>query len=334
MATSLKPSAIQGLSGKDATLLVHAPWCGHCVRFMPEYEKFAESAAAKATVAKINGAKYGDTLRAGGADYLDVMKHVRGFPTLIFFRADGEREVYSGPRTAESVGNAFDTFVNKGQKEVIEGGGSEPVPALSDGVYLFKAEWCGHCKRFKPTFEKFVEWASDRFPGATFKMIDHDSNRLVSEAYGVKSFPTVIRIANGEVEEFNSQRTLENLKAYAEQGFGSPLSAGGAETTTSVISIKPSAVSDVLNRNAVVLAHATWCGHCVKFMPEYENTKVPGHITKTRIDVGKYGDAIPSTITNHVVGVPTVLFVKDGDVTSYNGQRNAASLEEAIGRHF
>lgn len=50
-------------------------------------------------------------------------------------------------------------------------------------VFYF-ADWCGHCKKAKPEFEKF----SEKYPGNA-SLVNCSDNSVASE-HGVQSFPT------------------------------------------------------------------------------------------------------------------------------------------------
>mmetsp|Transcript_43814 Transcript_43814/g.80005 ORF Transcript_43814/g.80005 Transcript_43814/m.80005 type:complete len:483 (+) Transcript_43814:76-1524(+) len=72
----------------------YAPWCGHCKKLAPEYEK----AAASLTSTGIPLAK----VDATEAKELGTRYNVKGFPTLIWFE-DGNKNEYDGGRTAEEI---------------------------------------------------------------------------------------------------------------------------------------------------------------------------------------------------------------------------------------
>jgi thiol-disulfide isomerase/thioredoxin len=117
MALSLKPSALAEVPNYPSVTLVKASWCGHCKRFAPEYNNFAESFGTtsglqasneKPLVTQIDAHKYKNELQNGR--YVG-MNNVRGFPTTLFFKGDGQTyEVYQGPRTAEGLRAGWNAF--------------------------------------------------------------------------------------------------------------------------------------------------------------------------------------------------------------------------------
>ena len=68
----------------------YAPWCGHCQRLAPEYEKAAKSLKGIARIAAIN------------ADSEKVNVQIQGFPTIKLF-VDGKMSDYNGERTAKGI---------------------------------------------------------------------------------------------------------------------------------------------------------------------------------------------------------------------------------------
>ena len=74
----------------------YAPWCGHCKKLQPEYNKAATTLKnQKSTVrlAKVDGNAENELLEK---------YKIEGFPTLKFF-VDGKEEQYHGGRTEQSI---------------------------------------------------------------------------------------------------------------------------------------------------------------------------------------------------------------------------------------
>ena len=98
-------------NGQHVMLEVYAPWCAHCKKLAPEYEKFAKRMADEGrdiVVAKLNGDANG--IPYGGFEYT-------GFPT-IFYLAPGASDIIKlSERTAEGLL----TFVRKNRVPVREG---------------------------------------------------------------------------------------------------------------------------------------------------------------------------------------------------------------------
>jgi len=78
----------------------YAPWCGHCKKLAPEWEKAATELKEKGINAKLAAVDADDKNNAVFINRFDI----RGFPTIKRFR-DGVDTEYNGERTAEFIVN-------------------------------------------------------------------------------------------------------------------------------------------------------------------------------------------------------------------------------------
>jgi len=80
------------IKGKNALVEYYAPWCGHCKSLAPIYEELAENFKGKdVVIAKIDAT----------ANYIE--ENVTGFPTLIWYGADGSSMTYEGGRSLNEL---------------------------------------------------------------------------------------------------------------------------------------------------------------------------------------------------------------------------------------
>jgi len=89
-------SEFENVIGKDKDVFVefYAPWCGHCKRLAPEYEKVGEAFADvdSVVIAKLDATEN------------DTPEDIKGFPTLIFYPKGTTKGVkYSGDRKQEAI---------------------------------------------------------------------------------------------------------------------------------------------------------------------------------------------------------------------------------------
>jgi thioredoxin 1 len=68
-----------------------------------------------------------------------------------------------------------------------------PQPAVVD----FSAAWCGPCRSIAPVIEGLANDYADRVTVAT---VDIDDNQRLAARYGVRSVPTVMLFAGGDVK--------------------------------------------------------------------------------------------------------------------------------------
>ena len=73
----------------------------------------------------------------------------------------------------------------------------------NDKIMLFYANWCGHCKTFKPTWEALK-------PILDKNNISHEEyeseNTEVMSKYAIRGYPTIKVQKNNEVVDYNGPR--------------------------------------------------------------------------------------------------------------------------------
>jgi thiol-disulfide isomerase/thioredoxin len=94
---------------------------------------------------------------------------------------------------------------------------------LLNGLIIFYADWCGHCKTTKPIYNeayqplRFDEKISFYRVDCTEKTDDKKNLINYCNAGG---YPTIVKIVDGKlVSEFNQERTEDNFICFA-LGFG------------------------------------------------------------------------------------------------------------------
>ena len=78
-------------------------------------------------------------------------------------------------------------------------------------MYLFKAEWCGHCKNFKDTWNSVANQYSDNINFITYDSNKHQ-NKL--QEWGVNSFPTISVRKGNEAFNYDGRRDSNSLIEY------------------------------------------------------------------------------------------------------------------------
>jgi len=69
-------------------------------------------------------------------------------------------------------------------------------------VYLFYADWCGHCQDYKPTFNDFKKKVQNNKNITVFEINADDpnpNNKILSNKYNIESFTTTIIDINGKI---------------------------------------------------------------------------------------------------------------------------------------
>ncbi|KAK4427612.1 putative protein disulfide-isomerase A6 [Sesamum alatum] len=224
--------------GQDRGALVefYAPWCGHCKKLAPEYEKLGASfkKAKSVLIGKVDCDEHKGLCSKYG---------VSGYPTIQWFpKGSLEPKKYEGGRTAEALAE----FVNN------EGGTNVKIAAVPSNVVVltpenfdeialdekkdvlveFYAPWCGHCKNLAPTYEK-VATAFKLEEDVVIANVDADKYRDIGEKYGVSGFPTLKFFPknNKAGEDYEGGRDLDDFVTFINEKCGTSRDAKGQLTS-------------------------------------------------------------------------------------------------------
>ena len=84
-------------------------------------------------------------------------------------------------------------------------------------IALFHAPWCGHCKRFKPQWDKLM----DEIHGIKLKDVNCDENKELANKHNIKGFPTIKFLPKGidvaEGSEYSGDRSEDSLKKFIKE---------------------------------------------------------------------------------------------------------------------
>ncbi|KAH7678642.1 protein disulfide-isomerase A6 protein [Dioscorea alata] len=234
----LTESNFESEVGQDRGALVefYAPWCGHCKKLAPEYEKLGSSfkKAKSVLIGKVDCDEHKSLCSKYG---------VSGYPTIQWFpKGSLEPKKYEGPRTAEALAE----FVNT------EGGTNVKLATIPSNVVIlneenfnqvvldetkdvlveFYAPWCGHCKSLAPTYEKVANvYKLDE--GVVIANLDADKHKDLAEKYGVSGYPTLKFFPknNKAGEDYDGGRDLDDFVKFINEKCGTSRDAKGQLTS-------------------------------------------------------------------------------------------------------
>ncbi|AQK84391.1 Protein disulfide isomerase-like 2-1 [Zea mays] len=213
--------------GQDRGALVefYAPWCGHCKKLAPEYEKLGASfkKAKSVLIAKVDCDEHKSVCSKYG---------VSGYPTIQWFpKGSLEPKKYEGQRSVEALAE----FVNS------EAGTNVKIAAIPSSVVVltsetfdsivldetkdvlveFYAPWCGHCKHLAPIYEKLAS-VFKQDDGVVIANIDADKHTDLAEKYGVSGFPTLKFFPKGNKagEDYDGGRDLDDFVKFINEKCG------------------------------------------------------------------------------------------------------------------
>ena len=88
-------AAKEGFKGRKSLLLLHMEGCPHCVKLMPEWDKFT----------KMNNTSITTKVVEKDDDRALVKRYgVEGFPTILLLDSNGKKlDTYNGPRNAQGL---------------------------------------------------------------------------------------------------------------------------------------------------------------------------------------------------------------------------------------
>ncbi|KAF3967035.1 hypothetical protein CMV_008926 [Castanea mollissima] len=221
---------------RDALVEFYAPWCGHCKKLAPEYEKLGSSfkKAKSVLIGKVDCDSHKSVCSKYG---------VSGYPTIQWFpKGSLEPKKYEGARTAE----ALVEFVNK------EGGTNVKIAAIPSNVVVltadnfdkivldetkdvlveFYAPWCGHCKALAPIYEK-VATAFKLEEDVVIANLDADNYKDLGEKYGVSGYPTLkfFPKSNKAGKDYDGGRDLDDFVNFINEKCGTSRDGKGQYTS-------------------------------------------------------------------------------------------------------
>lgn len=90
-------------------------------------------------------------------------------------------------------------------------------------LIFFKANWCGHCQRFKPVWDEVVSECNKYDKYSHVRMteldIDTDSAKPLMQKHNVRGFPHVVLVGEESTDDkvFQRNRTKEELLAFLDE---------------------------------------------------------------------------------------------------------------------
>ena len=163
-------------------VFAYADWCGHCQQFKPEWLKFKNKYKSILDIREVNADK--------DQGIIEQM-NVRGFPTVSYLNY-GIKHNFEQQRNVENL----EKFVKENSK--------------SNLIFAY-ADWCGHCQKFKPTWNKFKAKYGKIL---NIRELNADTDGNMINQLGIRGFPTIMMTSPNGRQEFEGQRTLAGLEKF------------------------------------------------------------------------------------------------------------------------
>jgi protein disulfide isomerase family A protein 5 len=98
----------------------------------------------------------------------------------------------------------------------------EGFEGSSRSVVICKADWCGHCKKAAPEFQKLLAASPITLKDgskATVKILDADKDKSEISQYKVKGYPTVLIVDGGVTTEYPGERTASGIMEFLNSNY-------------------------------------------------------------------------------------------------------------------
>jgi len=107
---------------------------------------------------------------------------------------------------------------NQGPTDVVELNAASYTKFVKENklcIIMFYAPWCGHCKAFKPEYERIATTLKGM--GIPAGRIDGDQDSEISEGVGVEGFPTIMVYVDGKPVKYDGPRSQAGVLAFIEK---------------------------------------------------------------------------------------------------------------------
>ena len=87
-------------------------------------------------------------------------------------------------------------------------------------VVICKAEWCGHCKKAAPEFDKLSASSPITLSNgtqATVKILDADHDKEEIKKYNVRGYPSILIVNGSDTTEYPGERTSKGVIDFLNQ---------------------------------------------------------------------------------------------------------------------
>lgn len=85
-------------------------------------------------------------------------------------------------------------------------------------LYLFKVDWCPHCKTAKPVFDEVETELNGRLINdkytVVFKTVDCEGEPDMADKFKIEGFPTIKLVKDGQVIEYDAKPDKEKIKEF------------------------------------------------------------------------------------------------------------------------
>ncbi|XP_053674938.1 protein disulfide-isomerase A5 [Anopheles nili] len=331
---------------KSVLVMFYAPWCGHCKKMKPEYEKAAEIMKSKnipGVLAALDATKEASVGQQYG---------VKGYPTVKYF-SNGEFKFDVNVRDAEKIVEFMQKPIEPPPPPAPEAPWEDEasdVVHLNDETFkpflkkkkhvlvMFYAPWCGHCKRAKPEFTRAAEHFKED-PKTELAAVDCTRYSSVCSSFEVRGYPTFKYFSYLKtVREYNGGRTETDFITYLKNPNAAPAKTdkpaepfGDFPGSDKILFLTDDNFQEVvkLESKLLIMFYAPWCGHCKHMKPEFAKVAELLALEKLPAKVAALDCTIHTKTAEQfqIRGYPTLKYYSKGQFQrNYDGKRTAQDM--------
>jgi len=201
----------QHLKDNKYTLVeFYAPWCGHCKKLAPEYEKAADNVGATGiTLGKVDATEEKD---------LASKYNIKGFPTMVWFE-EGKEVEYDGGRTADTITEWINAMVGPAVQTLSDASAlapsaDRPLLLLHSDTLLPGFEAAAKAARRKAT------WSFVKAAGGRKIVLVHKGEDPVELNSGVENQETIAAFLADNLLPLFGRLDADTFDKYMEAGKG------------------------------------------------------------------------------------------------------------------
>jgi thiol-disulfide isomerase/thioredoxin len=202
---------------ENKLVLYYANWCGHCENFKPLWKELKNKG-----IHNVSLLEYEDT------DIKTMSANITSYPTLILYVKDTPFK-FEGHRTTDNILNFVNNKINKNNTQISnisnisdntqKSNISDNTQKSDISLVLYSADWCGHCKAFKPIWN---DMQNEGIHGVHFEEYVQGTpvgNTKIKEE-NIMGYPTIILYINDNKHEYNGNRTPNDIKSFVRKMIG------------------------------------------------------------------------------------------------------------------